>query len=795
MSVIHHKTWYDLWEQKGRTFQVVLIIAIGAFAIGTTMGGAEFISRDINRVWRGVSPPMIGLWVDPPIDEAMLDALENLEGVETVEGWMQTDILWRPTSSESWQTATLIARADYDEQQLNTLALDAGTWPQRKIMAVERGHEPGFGDQVELEIEDKVSTIELGGVIYNPTVAPAGFGGEPTFYTTRQRFAELTGEPDFNVVMATIPVYEPAEATRVADRIQAYLEKQGYELEPALPDDARTTAPDEHFIQEDVDSVFFILTSLAVAALILGLFLVYNTITAIVSQQVNQIGMMKAVGATFWQILGVYFSQVVVYALLALLLAVPLGVFGAQALREFIIGLFNMEPGPPVILPKVVLVQAAVALLSPLVVAIVPIFSGARITVREALGTYGLTGAIGLVDRLLAKAQRMPRSIALTIGNTFRNKGRVFVTQLTLVGSGLVFMMVMNAQASLVFTFSDVLFSIFDANVFLSLEDNERIQSVEALTLSHPDVTAVEMWGFAGGTLRHANQPESNDDRGVGMRGLSLPTATYVPQMRAGRWLEPNDTYAIVLHQELARKVGVGVGDWVTVDIPQRRRSDWRVVGLLFSPFNENAAYVPRDVLLRQVGEVGRASIIRVKTIRQDAVGEALVAADLRTLYEANGYQVRASNEETAHEVTEDVMSGGISIVINLLAAMSVVIAVVGGVSLSGVISINVMERRREIGVMRAIGASSFHIFRLFIGEGLLLGWLSWLIAWPLSLPAGRVITNGLAAIMETELTYSYSIAGSLYWLGIITALAMVASVLPAWGATRVSVRESLAYQ
>jgi putative ABC transport system permease protein len=111
------------------------------------------------------------------------------------------------------------------------------------------------------------------------------------------------------------------------------------------------------------------------------------------------------------------------------------------------------------------------------------------------------------------------------------------------------------------------------------------------------------------------------------------------------------------------------------------------------------------------------------------------------------------------------------------------------------VISINVMERRREIGVMRAIGASSFHIFRLFIGEGLLLGWLSWLIAWPLSLPAGRVITNGLAAIMETELTYAYSITGALYWLGIITVLAMVASVLPAWGATRVSVRESLAYQ
>jgi hypothetical protein len=43
MSVIRHKTWRDLWEDKGRTFQVVLIIAIGAFAVGTTLGACRFL--------------------------------------------------------------------------------------------------------------------------------------------------------------------------------------------------------------------------------------------------------------------------------------------------------------------------------------------------------------------------------------------------------------------------------------------------------------------------------------------------------------------------------------------------------------------------------------------------------------------------------------------------------------------------------------------------------------------------------------------------------------------------------
>ena len=795
MGVIRHKTWYDLWKNKGRTFQVVLIIAIGAFAIGTTMGARELISSDINRTWRATNPPMIGMWVDPAIDEAMLDALAHLDGMDAIEGRMRHGIRWRRSPADPWQTAALEARADYTNMEISVLGLDEGTWPQRKMMAVERGYDLGANDVIYLEVEEKVYQVDLSGVLYNTTVAPSSFGGEPTFYTTRERFGQLTGDHNFDRFLARIPVYESAAALAVADRLQAHLEKQNYEVGAALPEDTRTTHPDEHFIQEDLNGVFFLLTALAAISLILGLFLVYNTITAIISQQVDQIGMMKAIGATFWQVLRIFFGQVFVYALLALLLAIPLGALGAQGLRVILVGLFNMSPGPLVLLPEVMLVQAAVALLSPILVAIVPILSGARVTVREAVGAYGLRGTDSLLDRMLVKSQRLPHLISLTISNTFRNKWRVIFTQITLVGSGLIFMMVMNTQASLIFTFSDVLFSIFEANVFLSLEDEERIDPIEALALTHPEVTAVETWSFADGTLRPMDQPESNDDRSTNLRGIPIPTETYAPQMRGGRWLQPDDTYAMVLHQELAKKVGVGVGDWVTLDLPQKRESHWQVVGLIFSPFNESAANVPRETLLREMRQIGLARHLRIQTAGQDADSEAKVAADLRLLYETNGYSVRPDDEDTAHRITEDVMSGGISIVINLLASMAVVIAIVGGVALSGVLSINVLERRREIGVMRAIGASSPHITRLFIGEGLLLAWLSWLIAWPLSIPAGRLLTTGLQSIMDNELFYNYSIPGALYWLGIITVLAFLASWFPARGASRISVRESLVYQ
>jgi ABC-type lipoprotein release transport system permease subunit len=62
-------------------------------------------------------------------------------------------------------------------------------------------------------------------------------------------------------------------------------------------------------------------------------------------------------------------------------------------------------------------------------------------------------------------------------------------------------------------------------------------------------------------------------------------------------------------------------------------------------------------------------------------------------------------------------------------------------------------------------------------------------------MPAGYFMTQMLGVALNGELVYHYTLTGSLYWLAIITVLSIAASWLPAQGAARVSVRESLAYQ
>lgn len=188
--------------------------------------------------------------------------------------------------------------------------------------------------------------------------------------------------------------------------------------------------------------------------------------------------------------------------------------------------------------------------------------------------------------------------------------------------------------------------------------------------------------------------------------------------------------------------------------------------------------FVRREVLLREIRAVGRGQSIRVQTVHQDAASEVATVAELRALYETHGYEVMASSQDTSYWLATK-RTQRMALIFAILTAMAVMTAVVGAVALSGTLAINVLERTREIGVMRTIGASAWVVAGQFIGEGLILGWLSWLLAIPLSLPADRLLSQALARNLHIELVYQFSAWGIWYWLGIITVLAVIRQLVP----------------
>jgi putative ABC transport system permease protein len=509
---------------------------------------------------------------------------------------------------------------------------------------------------------------------------------------------------------------------------------------------------------------------------------------------------LKAVGARTGQVLRLYLSTVLVYALLALLLALPLGLLGGWALSTWLVSSFGADLGVFEVSTTAMYTIVIVTLIAPLLASLIPVILGARTTVREAISTYGLNTDTGRMEQLLAHAKHTSRMLLLTVSNTFRNKWRVFLMQVTLVLSGLIFMMVVSVRDSVIYTINDVLFSILDADATYLLERAERIAEIESLTLAHPAVKEVEAWGLMNADIRPADQEYSEDDKSALLFGVPLPTRLYGYQMRQGRWLDPQDSYAVVLNQKLAEEVGVGVGDWVTIRYDDKKERDWQVVGLVFDPILTRSANVRRETLMYDINAVGRAWTIWVETDYEDPQSQIQIARELRAYYDAHQIQISPQRgifglggDSTAE--TAQALIGQFDFIVILLAIMAIVIGVVGSIALGGALALSVMERRREIGVMRGIGASSWAVFRLFIGEGLLLGWLSWIIALPLSMPAGRAMVYALSQAFNLEIVYNYTLTGPLMWLGIITILSILASLLPARGATHVSVRASLAYQ
>jgi putative ABC transport system permease protein len=802
MGVLWDKVWHDLWENKGRTLQVVLIIAVGSLAIGMIIGTREFIIAGMQSAWRSSSPATIYLWAQPGLDEDALAALGHIDGVTEIEGLLQQAVEWRLSPEDAWQPAGLNARDDYTQQLLARHDLLSGAWPHKKVFGIGQGGDAAFGIQegapVYIRVDNRELLITIGGVIYDQMVQPPSFGGSLQFYTTREQFGHLTGSENFTNILASTGAYEPVQANAIADEMQDKLERQGIESGGFAPviGGGRVADPARHFFQDPLDGLFFIMGFMAIIALILGLFLVYNTITALINRQINQIGILKAIGAGAPAIFLVYLTLVFTYGVLALLIAVPLSALAARSLGDYLMAAFNAE-GAFELSPLAVQAQVIIALLAPVLASLGPLWTGSRITVREAISNYGLRADPTLLDRLLAKLHRLPELLALTISNTFRHKQRVILTQITLVLSGLIFMTVMTTRDTANYTFGELLFSILRFDVNFATEQPERVDRLEAIALSQPGVKAVEVWDVENATLRLAGQPETNSDKTALIFGVPLPTDLYGPQMVAGRWLLPGDGNAVVLNQKLAADAGVAVGDTITFKIGTDKESDWLVVGLLFDPIITRSAHVARAALDVAQHERNRAATVWIQAQHSTDASVLALAPRLRTAYAEERVRLQAASlfgKDTSVEIIDGVMAQ-FAVIITLLATMAVLIAVVGSLALSGVLSLNVLERRREIGVLRAIGASSFAIGGQFIGEGLILGWLSWLIAWPLSIPAGQLMVNGLSSALGSTMVYRYTPTGPLIWLGIITVLAAAASGLPARAASRVSVRESLAYE
>jgi putative ABC transport system permease protein len=785
----------DLSNNPTRTALVVLSIAIGVFAVGMVTGGREILIRDLNGDWNAVNPASASIAANN-IDEDLVQVIRRMPGIADAQASRSITVR-ALTSAGEWKDLQLAVVRNVEDRRMYVPTPLSGQWPpKRRTIVLERSALPFLGTsegsplRVELRNGDQF-TFRVSGTVYNigsgfPTpLANLGYG------YINDETAALLGLPesyDSVDILVAEQRYDVEHVRAIAKQVEAKIENSGRTSNGMF-----ISEPGVHPADDFIQAFTLLLGIIGFFAVLLSAFLVINTIGALLTQQLRQLGVMKSIGARTRDIVQLYLVTVLAFGALSLLVAIPLGVLGAWGLAAFFAALLNFNIATVTPTPTVLTLQIMTGLVIPLLAALPPVISGTRVTVREAFGSPGLgKGRFGRsrIDRLLEHIRFLSRPMLLSLRNTFRRKGRLALTLTTLTLAGTIFMAVMSERDSLNTTI-DAVYAQLNTDVFIYLDRPYRTAMLDRLS-AVPGVRAVEYWSSYNVRVVAADDNESTETYSVS----SVPAdgESINVTITEGRWLLPGDEGAVVLTSSyLTDYPEVTVGDSMRIKV-NGKELDLRVVGISRAPFPFSAMYVNLPTFSRQVGEARRASELKLITDARDTTAQERVLAQASTMLKRAGVQVTLARTLTAFRAQNNI---GIDMVIFFLLLMAMLLAAVGGLGLMGTMSINVLERTREIGVMRAIGAGNRTIQQIVIVEGVLIGAMSWVIGALLSVPVGYGMNIGLAAIFQSEdaFTFVFSMQGVLLWLAIVTVLAICASFLPAWNAARVTVRDVLAYE
>jgi putative ABC transport system permease protein len=548
-----------------------------------------------------------------------------------------------------------------------------------------------------------------------------------------------------------------------------------------------------------MDGFTLVQEMLAIICVIMSAILVYNTLTNLITQQTNQIGIIKAIGGRTPTIIGIYLISAFVYGLLALLIALPLGAVVAFIVTRTFLNMFNIDYNQFQVSNQALIYQILSALAAPILAGLPPVLQGAKITVSQAIASYGLGGGYGSswLDRLVEGiGQRwLPSHYATALGNMFRRKGRLLLTQLVLITAGAAFLIVMSLNSSISYTLDNI-FARQQYDTMILFRQNQRSGRVIALAAAIQGVDKAELRLVQSSSMFVSGQLVKEAGIGANIEGIPAESDFFKPLIVSGRWILPGDGRVVVITRDTAQKNHILVGDIVTLDLGELGKDQWQVIGL-YEPvfvggFTSPTIYAPLDALYNATKKFNQGSYLYVRTTSHTAEFTTAVTAQLKNLFENHGLKVVQSQTQPDLRKTNDFQ---FSIVISMMLSLSVIVALVGGIALMGVLSIGVIERTKEIGVLRAVGARSRTILSIFIMEGLLQGLLSWLLAIPISFLSGPAAASALGqAMFGADLDYQYNFQAVAIWLALILVVSAVASLLPARSATRISIRDSLAY-
>jgi len=804
------KVLSDLIDNKARTILVVFSIAVGVFAIGVIAGAYVIISEDMGLSYAANNPSNIEIRMDD-FDQDLLNTIRNFEGIKEAEARRVFNLKVRIPGETQWITVDVVAMEDFDENKINLLQPVSGAAaPERNQILLERDvlEELNIspGENLEIQLRDEtIKEIIVAGVVMDSSTGAIDFLAPPLAYITTDTL-KFFAEPDqFNRIFATVETRQDDDEhiRSVSADLTDKIEKNDYKI-------GRTfrSKTHEHPLEPTINAVLGILMVLGVLIVFLSSSLIANTLSSLLNQHLRHIGVMKLIGGQNQIIFRMYLVQLLVFGFLALLIAIPAGGQGAYWLAQYIADEMGFSLLGYRIVPLSFVLQLTVGILVPLVSGFIPVINGSKVTVQKALDgdqarrssgedSEGKEGGsrfeeiqVKTTRALADRGIRIPRQMLISLRNTFRQRGRLMLTLFTLTMGGAIFVSVFNVRDTL-HTYVENIGNYFMADVTLDFERPYRLEEIKQYAYQDPRVTHVEGWSYASAEILF---PDGSTAENISILAPPGGSDLVSPMMIEGRWIEPGDVKKLTVAEGIYDYYpNLEVGDTIPLKI-NGKEEYWEVVGLFkFIGLEGVIGYTPYEYISREQNLANRSFSYRIEIQEHDLASQEVMAKDLDAYFRAQGFRVQ---EATPGLSTLDSAVESLDILITFLLIMALLTATVGSMGLAGTMSMNVLERTREIGIMRAIGATDLEIIRMVIAEGLLIGLLSFglgmILAVPFTYLLSAIVSN---AVFATPIAVVFTPVGYLIWLGLVIILSSLASVLPARNAARLTIREVLAYE
>jgi hypothetical protein len=798
------KIWKDLAERKARSFTTLVGLVVGLWGMGAVTVAWVVLSHDLAENYARTNPPNLVIDAGP----GTLPALGGLAGLEA---WDNRPLLISriEASPDFYLPLHLYVVEDFDRLPVARFFPGEGAFPppegelliersggillqimRAQAKSPEPGRERHSGpvvvddeqpDRIGIQLPGgAVVRARIAGEVFDPGLAPSTQEQIIYGYVTRETAESwLPGALPIRLITRTAAGREK----EIAGRLEGYFFEAGIpEASAEFPDPAR------HPHQFQMDTILYLLAGLGLLAFAMGVVLVVNLVNGILTNQIRQIGTLKAMGASTAGVTALYLGSQLLLGLASCVIALPLAVKSGYWLCRVIAAMLNFDILTTQIPIAVYAALIAAGGLLPMLAAWLPVRRWSGLAVRDALDNYGAGGGYHQGSRLDRLHLPLPVTVRAGLRNALRRPVRFALGVATIGIGAAVFMIAMNMRSSIVNT-ADVEEATVVYDLSIRFARDAPWSGVSWMS-RFDAVDRVEFWPATRATVVAMDEIGAEE---ITVVGTPADTWAVKPNLVSGQWISDHKPDgAVVTHRLMKRLPGLRLGDRLLLRFGDKR-VEVEIAGV-DKRFGQAMLRLPLTGYLELTGadpELGRIALLDLDPETASRTGEFIPL--LESHFPGTGLEI---GQIAASRLAARVIRNHLDVIVVMLVFVAAVMLFISGLGMASGTSTSVIERTRELGVLRAIGATPLAILRMLTVEGLAVAMtgcaLAMLIADPLSRRLEAFIGNG---IVEYPFDHRFSLEGLALCIGIVALLNLLATLGPARLAARGAVARAVGYE